>query len=77
MTTQDLLRLQKKVEDSKQTVSELKGQQTALMKQLKDDWNCKSVEEAEEKLKSINSEIDKLTTSIEKGIEELEEKYEV
>ena len=76
MTEQDLLKLKKEVDDAKQNVSELKGQQTALLKQLKDDWKCNSIEDAEKKLKTMNKEIDSLQQQIEKGIQEIEEKYE-
>lgn len=77
MKEQDLLNLKKKVEESKQKVSELRGHQNALMKQLKDDWKCKSVENAEKKLKSMKTEIERLDESIEEGIKEIEEKYDV
>jgi hypothetical protein len=75
MTAQDLLKLKTEVETAKQTVSEKKGHQTALLNQLKTDWGCKSVEEAEKKLKSMNTEIDELDTKIEETIAEIETKY--
>lgn len=77
MTESDLLKLKQQVDAAKQEVSELKGHQSALMKQLKDDWKCESVEDAEKKLKSIKQEIECLDESITKGIEEIEEKYDV
>ncbi len=77
MTEQDLFRLKKKVDDAKDTVNELKGQQTALLKQLKEEWKCSTIEEAEKKRNVLVKEIDELTNKIEKGIAELEEKYEL
>lgn len=76
MTEQDLLKLKQKIDDAKQQSSELKGQQTALMKQLKDDWKCSSIEEAEKLMEKMDKEIKTLNEKIETGLEELDEKYE-
>ena len=73
MTEQGLLQLKKEIDQAKSSVSELKGQQTALLKQLKDDWQCSSIEEAEKKIKKMQKEIETLDASIETGLEELEE----
>lgn len=77
MTENDLLQLKKKVDEAKTKVSELTGHKTALLKQLKDDWKCDSIEEAEKKLKLMNKEIENISQQIETGIEELESKYEL
>jgi adenine-specific DNA methylase len=77
MTEQQLLSLKKQVDEAKSTVSEYKGHKQALMKQLKDDWGCQSVETAELKLKSMQREINILSTQIEGGISKLEEEYGV
>lgn len=76
-TEQQLLKLKREVDEAKQKVSELKGQRIALMKQLQTDWECKTVEEAERKLKSMTKEVEKISSSIEEGIEALEETYNV
>jgi septal ring factor EnvC (AmiA/AmiB activator) len=75
MTEQGLLKLKQEIDQAKSSVSELKGQQTALLKQLKDDWQCSSIEEAEKKIKKMQKEIETLDASIETGLEELEESY--
>jgi uncharacterized protein (DUF305 family) len=77
MTEQQLFQLKRKVEEAKTTVAELQGQQKAQMKQLSDEWGCKTLDDAIEKGKKMNTEIETLTGQIEKGIEELETKYEV
>jgi predicted nuclease with TOPRIM domain len=77
MTEQDLLELKKQVDEAKTKVSELTGHKTALLKQLKNDWECNSVEDVEKKLKLMNKEIEKISQQIETGIEELESKYEL
>lgn len=53
------------------------GTRKHLMKELKDDWECGSVEEAEKKLNTMESDLDKLREKIDKGIEELTEKYDL
>jgi uncharacterized phage infection (PIP) family protein YhgE len=75
MTEQDLLKLKKKIEDAKSSVSELKGQQTATAKQLKDEFKCDTVEAGQEKLKEIDDKIDTINSKLDKGLKELEEEY--
>lgn len=76
MTEQDLLKLKKSIDAAKASASELKGHLNALMKQLKDDWKCTSLEAAEKKLKGMKTEMQDLNDKIEKAMAELEEKYE-
>ena len=75
MTEDQLLKLKKQVDAAKITVAELEGQQKAQLKQLKEEWECSSIEEAEKKLKTFDKEIEKLTEQIETQLEELEELY--
>lgn len=75
MTEADLLKLKRQIDEAKQTTAELKGHQSALMKQLKDDWKCNTVEEAQELIAKMDKEIKTLSNNIETGLEELEKKY--
>lgn len=77
LTEQQLLDLKDDVEEAKVKVSELTGQNTALINQLKTDWGCKTIAEAEAKLKEMDTSIASIDKKIEKGILELEEKYEL
>lgn len=77
MTEQELLKLKKKVEAAKTESSELRGQLKTLLSQLTKNYKCKSVEEAETKMKSMKTEIDKLSDQIDEKLEELETKYEL
>jgi uncharacterized protein involved in exopolysaccharide biosynthesis len=77
MTERQLIELKEQIEESKTSVSELKGQQTALLRQLKDTFKCSSVEEADKKVEDLRKEIDTLNKQIEEHSKELEEKYEV
>ena len=67
-----LLELKEELAEAKTAVSELTGQQTAMMKQLKDDYGCKTIEEAEAKLKEMTDSVSLLDKKIEKASTELE-----
>lgn len=71
-----LLKLKKQIDSAKNSVAELKGQQTALMNQLKTEYKCNSLKEAQDKLKKMDSEIEDFNKQIDEGLKELEEKYE-
>ena len=75
MKEQELLKLKQQIDNAKSQTAELKGHQSALLKQLKDDWKCNSVEEAERLVKKMDKEISDLNAKIEEGLNELEEKY--
>ena len=77
MTERELLKLKEDVDSAKQKVAELTGQQTVLLTQLKTDWDCKNISEAEEKLAKMDKDITIIDKKIEEGILDLEEKYKV
>lgn len=77
MTEKQLIDLKKKVEEAKTKSTELTGQKNALMKQLKKDWGCDTIEQAETKLKKLEKQIESIDEQIESGIEEIENKYEL
>ena len=77
MNENELLKLKRQVDEAKTSISESKGHLKALMDQLKNDWKCDTVEQAEKKVKSLKKEIDVLDEQIETGIKELEDKYDV
>ncbi len=76
MDKQELLDLQEEINTAKQKVNQLEGRKEYLMQQLKEQWNCSSVKQAEKKLEDYAIEIAALTTQIQDGVKELEEKYE-
>lgn len=75
LTEEQLFDLKDQIDTAKQKASELKGRKDALMKQLKDDWNCKTIKEAEILSKKKEKEIKELDTQIEEGLQTLEENY--
>lgn len=77
LNEKELLNLKENVSDAKTKVAELTGQQTALLSQLKTDYACKTIVEAEEKLAKMDKDITSIDKKIEAGILELENKYEV
>lgn len=76
MNEKKLLEIKAEIDTAKTTVSELRGQHKSLMAQLKKEWKCNSVEEAEAKLLEFNNQITQLEAQLEKGMSDLEEKYE-
>ena len=75
MTEKDLLALKSKVDEAKTEVTRLKGKEQYLMQQLKETWDCATVDDAQKLLKKMNKELETMNASIETGMEELEEKY--
>jgi len=75
MTTEQLLALKDKIERGKTKLSELKGQKTQQLETLLEEWDCKSVEEAETKLTKLEKELETLEIEIEEDVVELKEKY--
>ena len=77
MDEKELLELKEDIEDAKSKVSELKGTHKHLMNQLKEDWDCTTVEQAQKKVEKMENEISTLSTQIDAGVKELNEKYKV
>ena len=71
------LRLKKDIDEANSEISELKGSRKQLMKDLKDNWNCNTLEEAETAHAKLDNDITRLGEKITKGTEELNEKYEL
>ena len=73
MNEVELLKLKSDIDKAKTAVSELTGQKNALMRQL-EEWDCKTIEQAEKKLKEMQSEISVIDKKIEEGVKALEAK---
>jgi hypothetical protein len=70
-TEKELLELKANIEKSKIAISGLKGQETAVLNQLQ-EWNCKTITDAETKLKEMQDELTVIDAEIESGIRKLE-----
>jgi len=77
MDEKQLLNLKEKINNAKSEVSELKGQEKYLIKELKENWNCSTIKDAKIVLDELERDIRQTTEKIEDGIQELKEKYDV
>lgn len=75
MTEKDLLEKKEQIEKTKTKLSELKGEQKALVKQLKDTWDCSTLAEAKKKILTFEKKTKELSETIETKTEELMETY--
>lgn len=75
MTEEDLLNLRDHISASKERVAELTGEERALLKRLKDNYGCTTLETANKKHKTMTTEIDKLDVAIDKATKTLEDRY--
>jgi capsule polysaccharide export protein KpsE/RkpR len=76
ISKEKLLDLKDQIDEAKPKVSELTGQKTALMKQLREEWECKSTEESNKKITKILADIKAIDERIELKSKELEEQYD-
>jgi hypothetical protein len=72
MTEQDLLKLRDKIDIAKTKSSELEGQRGYLLKELKTNWQCTNIENAETKLEEMTEAINDLDEQIQDGLAKLE-----
>ncbi len=77
MDEKQLLELKEEIETAKSKISELTGTQKQLMKDLKTEWDCTTLEQAEKKHEELGKEINVLSDKIDKGVKELNEMYEL
>jgi prefoldin subunit 5 len=75
LTEKQLLEKKKEIDQAQQTLSELTGEEKALLKQLSTEWGCKTLEDAKKKLEAYKKEIDKLDEQIQEKTEEIEKTY--
>ena len=75
--TEKLLQLKQDIDAAKLKAAGYEGQLKGLMKDLKDNWGCTTIAQAEKKVKALEKEVTDLSGKISKGVAELEEKYEL
>lgn len=63
------------IDEKKQEVASLKGQQTQLMQQLAEE-GCKTIEEAEDILLEEKDRIEELQDKLDEGMKKLEEEFQ-
>lgn len=75
MKAEDLLKLKEEIDQSKSRISEFNGRLKTHLEDLEKQWDCKTLEEAQEKQEALVEEQKVLEDKIQKGLEELEETY--
>lgn len=75
MTEKDLLDQKEELNELKGQLNELKGQQKLYSKQLKDEYECNTLEEAQERLTGLKTDLEKLDKTIEEKTDNLIENY--
>ena len=74
--TQTLLNMKKTIEQSKTALARLEGELSGKLKQLKTDFNCSDLTEAELKLVKLDKAIEKDEDTLKQAISKLQEKYD-
>jgi hypothetical protein len=75
-TEQELLDMKEEVNTAKTTVSELTGQKQVVVRQLKEDWECSNIKQAEAKIEAFDNRITSYNKKIEEGCLELDKLLE-
>ena len=72
---QRLLDLKQDLEEAKSKRSELQGQSKGLMKQLKDEFELDSFDEAQARIEELNEQLDNLQSTLNDALERAEEAF--
>ena len=72
-TAEDLLKIKKHRDDAKSRHDQLTGQRTQVLEQLKNDYNCPTVEDARAYRQSLVDEDARLERELADGVQELRE----
>jgi septal ring factor EnvC (AmiA/AmiB activator) len=67
-----LIEIKEAIEAAEQKLNKLQVKEEFLLSQLKDDWQCNLVEEAENYLSKLRNKNDKISQEIEEGMANLE-----
>lgn len=76
-TAKKLLALKEMIDEAKDKKTEFSGELKGIMKELKDKWNCPTLQKATDKNDEKAKELKKLNTQFDEYMAELEEKYEL
>ena len=68
--------LERKAAKLEAKINQLQGQRKLLMSNLKKEFDCESIEDAEELLDELESEFNDLRSELSKGIKAFEKKWE-
>ncbi len=71
-----LLKMREQIDKAKIDINRLKGKREQLYETLKKDFNCETIEQAEQKLNKMNKELNDKELILKKNIGKLEERYD-
>ncbi len=71
----DLLKLKKDMEALKAKIQGLEGRKDQLLDRLKEEYGCKTVEEASKKLKELEKEEEALASKLENRLQSFRKRY--
>lgn len=74
MKEKDLIRLKEEINAAQIRLSELRGKRNVLEQSLL-EYDCETVDQAQEKLQQIQQQIKETMQNIEDSIDEIEQKY--
>lgn len=74
--TDRLLKIKSKIEDAKTKSAEIKGQISGIEQQMSSGFKVKGLKEAEKKLSSMETELDKKENEFNTGMGDIEESYD-
>lgn len=75
MTDKDLLKLKKKIDAAQYEEQQLKGQRKAILVNLKEDFDCDTVEDATQERKVLEKKAKKLTEKLKEKLYQIEKEY--
>lgn len=75
MTEKDLLKLKEEIKEANEKFLQLKGQREALIQQLKEDWECDTIKQAQTKINNLEKELTVINSELLEGIANLEKDY--
>jgi predicted transcriptional regulator len=76
MKESELLELKQEFPQIRQEASELKGENKSILKQIKNEWGCKSIKEVKALVKKLEKENTTIERDIKEGLEELDKYFE-
>lgn len=75
-TPERLLEIKEKIQKSAERKQRLEGEQAQLLKQLSEQFGCKSFAEAEKAMKDLKVKLEDLQTRCQESLEKLENEYD-
>lgn len=75
MNEKELLKLKKKIDSAESEAQLLKGERNAILANLKEDFDCSTIEEAKTLRKKLEKQREQLQDTIEQKLEEINKLY--